>query len=192
MRIDRVIANNPGTIDLKGFDIDYIEVEWYEVSKKILHKVSKKGIDVGLKLDMENVLKHGDVLWLEGNKALVVEIPRCECIAVKPETPVMLGKACYEIGNRHAPLFYQNGELLMPYDEPTLLALKKFGLKAYKTTARLVSQLGGQGSSGHSHSNHSQSHENTEKHLHVHPAGNAGYMEEHGHFHSSLHTHEDR
>lgn len=179
MLIDKIIANNSESVDLKGFDIDYIEVEWYEVSKKILHKVSKKGIDVGIKLDSEGVLRHGDVLRIEGNKALVVEIPSCECIAVKPETPVMMGKACYEIGNRHAPLFFQNGELLMPYDQPTLSALRKCGLDAYKSMARLISPLGGHMAQGHSHS-HDHSHVHDHSHSHRHKLS---HTEGYGHYH---------
>lgn len=151
MIIDGVVCSKPENINLNGFEIDYVQVEWYEVSKKILHKVSKKGIDVGIRFDKEYPLKHGDILWIEGNKALIVEIPECDCIALKPQTFIMMGKACYEIGNRHAPLFYKDDELLMPYDEPLLQALKKYGLDAYKKSARLISPLGGEAAHGHSH-----------------------------------------
>lgn len=154
MIIDSIICSEPENLDLNGFEIDYIQIEWYEVSKKIMHKVSKKGIDVGIKLGKNGPLKHGDILWIEGNKALIVEIPECDCIALEPWDFLMMGKACYEIGNRHAPLFYQDHELLLPYDEPLLLALKKCGLNPYKRYARLISPLGGEAAHGHSHEHH--------------------------------------
>ena len=162
MIIEGIVCNTPETVDLQGFDIDYVEIEWYEVSKKILHKTSRKGMDVGIRLDMDRALKHGDILWIEGNKALVAEIPECQCIVLKPESLIAMGKACYEIGNRHAPLFYQNDELLLPYDEPMLQALKKCGFDARKNNARLISPLGGQ-TDGHSHQ-HQHGHEHAHSH----------------------------
>jgi urease accessory protein len=151
MIIDSVVCRKPKSVDLNGFEIDYVQIEWYEVSKKILHKVSKNGLEVGIKLDTNIPLKHGDILWIEGNKAIVVDIPECDCIALTPQTSIIMGKACYEIGNRHAPLFYQEDTLLMPYDEPLLQALKKCGFGAYKKSARLISPLGGEVAHGHSH-----------------------------------------
>lgn len=150
MIIENIVCSEPESFDLNGFDVDYVQIEWYEVSKKILHKVSNKGIDVGIKID-SSPLKQGDILWIEGNKAIVIDIPECDCIALKPQTIIMMGKACYEIGNRHAPLFYQEDTLLMPYDEPLLRALRKCGLDAYKSVARLISPLGGEVVHGHSH-----------------------------------------
>lgn len=170
MLIDSIICSKPEKIDLTGFDMDYIEVEWYEVSKKILHKTSKKGREVGIKLDIDRALRHGDILHLEGRSALIVEIPECECIALKPQTLATMGKACYEIGNRHSPLFYQEERLLMPYDPPLLEALKKCGFVACKCSARLIRPLGG-GNGGHSHG-HEHTHETVCKHQHhIHEQG---------------------
>lgn len=164
MLIDSIVCSKPGKIDLTGFELDYVEIEWYEVSKKILHKVSRKGAEIGIKLNIDRAVWHGDILHLEGNSALIVEIPECECIALEPKTLAAMGKACYEIGNRHSPLFYQEERLLMPYDPPLLEALKKCGFEAYKCSARLIRPLGG-GNGGHSHS-HSQRH--THEHSHEH------------------------
>jgi urease accessory protein len=159
MIIENIMGSQSEKLDLKDFEIDYVQIEWYEVSKKILHKISQKGIDVGIRLDRNEPLRHGDILCIEGSKALVVEIPKCDCIVLKPETAIMMGKACYEIGNRHAPLFYQENELLMPFDEPLLLALQKCGFEAYKKSEKLISPLGGELVHGHSH-------EHSNRHIH--------------------------
>lgn len=167
MLIDNVVCSKPGRIDLTGFVIDFVEIEWYEVSKKILHKVSSKGVEIGIKLSGDKALKHGDILHLEGNSALVVKIPECDCIALKPQNLSAMGKACYEIGNRHSPLFYQEDRLLMPYDPPLLEALKKCGFDAYKCSARLIAPLGNL-HHGHSHE-HVPSQDQREQQLQINP-----------------------
>jgi len=182
MIIENIVCGEPDKFDLTGFEKDYVEIEWYEVAKKILYKISKNGMEVGIKLNGDRALKHGDILSIEGNRALIVEIPECECIGLKPLTQLMMGKACYEIGNRHSPLFYQEDRLLLPYDPPLLEALKKCGFDAYKCTARLITPLGGQGG-GHSHSHgHSDGHSREHGDGHNHKRGD-------GHSHEKQEVH---
>ena len=52
----------------------------------------------------------------------------------------MVAKVCYEIGNRHAPLFYGKDALsfLTPYNEPMLQMFGKLhGVKAEKAVEKL-------------------------------------------------------
>ncbi|OPX42747.1 urease accessory protein UreE [Ruminiclostridium hungatei] len=182
MIIENIVCGEPDKFDLTGFEKDYVEIEWYEVAKKILYKISKNGAEVGIKLNNDRGIKQGDILSIEGNRALIAEIPECECIGLKPLTQVMMGKACYEIGNRHSPLFYQEDRLLLPYDPPLLEALKKCGFDAYKCTARLITPLGGQGGHSHSHKHgDGHNHEHGDEHSHEH---NHGHSHEHGDEHS--------
>jgi len=41
-----------------------------------------------------------------GNKVLVVRIPYCDCIVLKPQNMYEMGKTCYEMGNNEQ----MNGE----------------------------------------------------------------------------------
>jgi len=140
--------------DLSDIERDYVPVEWYEVEKKLLYKVSRNGMEVGIRNLEGRPLRDGDVLWHDHHKALLVEILPCDCIALKPNTMLEMGKACYEFGNRHAPLFMEAGELLTPFDAPLFNVLGKYGFAVYMKTAKLKTPLGGyaQGhSQGHSH-----------------------------------------
>ena len=52
----------------------------------------------------------------------------------------MTAKVCYEIGNRHAPLFYGNDEytFITPYDEPMMVMLSKLhGITVQQKTMTL-------------------------------------------------------
>jgi len=83
-------------------------------SKKNTTQLSSNGIEVGIRNSNGEALKEGDVLWQEGNKVLVVRIPYCDCIVLKPQNMYEMGKTCYEMGNRHAPLFIDGDELMTP------------------------------------------------------------------------------
>ncbi|HOV24802.1 MAG TPA: urease accessory protein UreE [Pseudobacteroides sp.] len=150
MIADKVLYNLKD-VDNKDLVIDFIDVEWFEVEKKILHKIGSNGMEIGIRNNGGEALKEGDVLWQDGNKVLVVRIPYCDCIAMNPQSRYETAKACYEMGNRHAPLFIEGDELLTPYDEPLMNALIKCGLSPYKKSCKLITPLG-RHAHGHSHS----------------------------------------
>ncbi len=100
-------------------NIDNLHVEWYETTKRILHKTTVSGTSLTLKFLNENPnLKDGDILWQDENSIIIVEIIPSECIVITPNTIIAAAALCYEIGNRHLPLFYEENELLIPYDAP--------------------------------------------------------------------------
>lgn len=125
-------------MNLSGKTIEYVEIEWHEAFKKIHRKVTDGGQEIGIRLDDE-VLKRGlyegDVLYEDASTAIVVTTPPCQVIAITltPGHERMMAKVCYEIGNRHAPLFYGESyeEFLTPYNEPMVVLLEKIhGVKA--------------------------------------------------------------
>ncbi len=136
--------------DLGDIERDYVPIEWYEVEKKVLHKASRNGLEVGIRNHEGHPLRDGDILWHDAHRALIVEILPCDCIALKPKTISEMAKACYEIGNRHAPLFMEDGELLTPFDAPLFNVLGKYGFAAYVKNAKLKTPIGGY-ARGHSH-----------------------------------------
>jgi urease accessory protein len=48
---------------------------------------------------------------------------------------------CYEIGNKHLPLFYENGELMIPYEAPLLKILQASGFSPVIEDRKLMHQL---------------------------------------------------
>jgi urease accessory protein len=52
---------------------------------------------------------------------------------------MMAAKVCYEIGNRHAPLFWgENGTYITIYDEPMMAMVSKIhGVRAEKKLMKL-------------------------------------------------------
>ena len=48
---------------------------------------------------------------------------------------------CYEIGNKHLPLFYQDDELLVAYDAPLFRMLEKAGYQIKAEKRQLLHPL---------------------------------------------------
>ena len=81
------------------------------------------------------------VLYADDEKLVVVNTPPCEVIRVSltPGHEKMSAKVCYEIGNRHAPLFWgENDTFITIYNEPMLVMLQKIhGVQAEKEVLKL-------------------------------------------------------
>jgi urease accessory protein len=135
------ILGNLSTFDIEDRKIDYVDIQWYEVNKKILKKDSKAGKEIGIKIKGEQKLKHNDILYCDSREIIAVNVPKCEAILIKPKSIEEMGKICYEIGNKHVPLFLFNDEIRVPYEEPLMKLLEKKGFNPEKVTSRLINGL---------------------------------------------------
>mgnify|MGYP002681838788 CR=1 FL=1 len=120
--------------DLTGKTVEYVDIEWHEAFKRIHRKTTDSGREVGIRLDdsvLTRGLFQGDVIYADDEKLVVVNTPPCE---------KYVAKVCYEIGNRHAPLFWgdQENTFITIYNEPMMVMLEKLhGVKAEKKTVKL-------------------------------------------------------
>lgn len=111
-------------------EVDYVDIEWHEAFKKLHKKVSHKGLEMGIRLGNEvlvNGLKQGDILWADDKQIIAVNIPPCEIIEITVDSSHAIPRLCYEIGNRHAALFYEeeHNQFITPYNKPMLEMLGK-------------------------------------------------------------------
>ena len=130
--VSEVIRNAKGE-DLSSKEVDFFDIELFESTRKLLRKVSHKGEEVGLRILKENLrLKHHDVLWEDGNKILLVNVLPSDAVVVQPKTMREMGTICFEIGNQHIPIFIENDEIIIPYEDPIFNLLKKGGYEPFK------------------------------------------------------------
>ncbi|MFT3980190.1 MAG: urease accessory protein UreE [Ferruginibacter sp.] len=105
--------------DDAGKTIDLLCLHWYETNKRILHKQTATGKNISLKFLNENPdLSVGDILYEDETMIIVVDILPATAIVIQPSTMFEMASLCYEIGNKHLPLFYENDLLLVPYETP--------------------------------------------------------------------------
>ena len=134
MLCEQILGKLPD-FDLSGKTVEYVDIEWHEAFKKIHKKTTDHGTEIGIRLDdsvLARGLYQGDVLYADDSTVIAVNTPPCEIIRISlaPGHEKQAAKVCYEIGNRHAPLFW--GE------DDTFITLQKIhGVTAEKEVKKL-------------------------------------------------------
>lgn len=122
--------------------IDWLELEWYETTKRILRKKTRTGKEVSLKfLNEKPSLAEGDILYEDEKTIISVTILPCDALVIKPKNMFEMASACYEIGNKHLPLFYENDELLVPFEMPLFRLLEVQGYEVRQEERKLLQSL---------------------------------------------------
>src|SRR6478752_200216 len=136
------IVGNKRDLSLGTREIDLLQMEWFEVSKRIQRRTTQAGREIAIKFLKEGQrLNQDDVLFIDNSYAIVVDILPCDAIIVHPESLLEMGSVCYEIGNKHLPMFIQNDEVLMPFEEPIYRWLVSAGYKVRKENVKLLNML---------------------------------------------------
>jgi len=135
-------AGNLSTIPLNGRPIDRLPLEWYETNKRILRKRTASGKEIALKFLGENpALAQDDVLYADDQFIIAIDILPCDSIVVKPRSMYEMASVCYEIGNKHLPLFYEAEALLVPYEDPLFRLLTAGGFTPTRESRKLLQPL---------------------------------------------------
>ena len=115
---------------------DYVDVEWFECGRS-LNRVSRGGEKVRILLPPGKRFEHGDVIFDDGQVAVVIEVTPREMLSVIAPGPRLLATLTLELGNLHCPTEITDaGEVIFPEDGPTLEILKKLQLTALKQIRR--------------------------------------------------------
>jgi urease accessory protein len=152
-------------------NVDYVDMEWHELHKKLHRKTTRGGVEIGIRLEdaiLTEGLKQGDILFREGNRVIAVNILPADAIVINVADghDHMAVKTGYEIGNRHAPLFWgeNHRQMITPYNAPMYEMLEKIhGIRIKKDQVvfnpnKQISSAAGNHSHDHGHE-HDHTHE---------------------------------
>lgn len=152
-----IIEKTIGTLSDRpvGKTVETVAFEWFEMSNKILKKTASSGEDIGLRLS--EPLKDGAVLFEDENRIIALSLLPCEVILVKVSSMAEMGRACFELGNRHLPLSLGEDFVLTPFEHPTFEYLCKLGFHCEKVLEKFVPEVivrghGHESGHGHGHS----------------------------------------
>ena len=122
--------------------IDYLLLEWYETNKRILHKKTVAGVEAVMKFLSEGPqLTEGDVIYEDDFNIIVIEVKECDAMVIRPKTMFEMASVCYEIGNKHIPVFYQDDEILVAFEAPLFKLLLSAGYDVSQAKRKLINPL---------------------------------------------------
>jgi urease accessory protein len=136
------IIGNVKKMEIGSRVVDVLSIEWFEATKRIQRRTTKSGMEIAIKFLKEGQrLRQDDILYMDENKVVIVDIHPCDAIVVTPGSFLEMGSVCYEIGNKHLPVFIQDDQVLMPFEEPIFRWLIASGYKTKKEHTRLLNLL---------------------------------------------------
>lgn len=140
-----LIKDKIGNLDLfavNNRNIDTVLLDWFETNKRILHKKTITGKDISMKfLNEDPQLRVGDIIYEDDFTLITIDIKECDALVILPRTMQEMAAICYEIGNKHLPLFYQEEEILVAYEPPVFKLFTAAGYRVEQAKRKLVSPI---------------------------------------------------
>ena len=135
-------TGNISLIEIVNRTVDWLPLQWYEAAKRIQRKKTIAGREIALKFTNENPeLAQGDILYENEEIIIAVEILPCECLVIEPLSMFEMASVCYDIGNKHLPLYFESNSLLVPFEQPLFRLLLAQGYKVRKEERKLLQAL---------------------------------------------------
>lgn len=97
--------------------VDILEVEWYETSRSRMKRKTRNGLEVLINKTDRSTFQDGDILFSSEERTIILKIKPCDCIVLRPASLQEVGTICFEIGNKHIPIFITDQqEVCVAYD----------------------------------------------------------------------------
>jgi len=140
--ICKEVIGNVETYPIGDKAKESLNLQWFEATKRIMRKRTDNDNEIIIKLLKQGTrLCEGDIVFEDINTIVVVNILPCDAIQVTPRSIYEMGTVCYEIGNKHLPLFIQGEHVLIPYEKPLERLLVATGYDVEKTHCKLLNML---------------------------------------------------
>ena len=106
-------------VKVPSLERDAVKLDWEARQRCRQRLKTESGREIGLALPTGTVISPGDILYRDAEVEIVVEGLPEKVFVLHPETTKDYGLVCYQIGNLHRPIGFDNGAILVPY-EPVL------------------------------------------------------------------------
>lgn len=151
MPLEYIIGNIKDVV-LDNFEVDYVDLEWFDVYKRIARWKTRGGNEITMRLKNPSMigLSQGDILFKQENekesktkfikgKIIAINILPTPCLCLIARNPAEIAKICYEIGNRHTALFFGKNpfEFKVPFEIPLKILFDRLDIKNATLNSRL-------------------------------------------------------
>lgn len=138
MIVETVIGNIRALSSLPPH-IERVYMPSDDLVKRIQRVVTDHGREIGICLKEAKELVDGDVLWMDEHNAIVVSVLPDDLLVIQPVSMKQMGEIAHQLGNRHLPAQFEEGEMLVQYDYLVEELLQQLGIP-YKREKRKVKQ----------------------------------------------------
>lgn len=138
MIIETIIGNIRALSSLPPH-IERVYMPSDDLVKRIQRVVTDHGREIGIRLKEAKELVDGDVLWMDEHNAIVVSVLPDDLLVIQPVSMKQMGEIAHQLGNRHLPAQFEEGEMLVQYDYLVEELLQQLGIP-YKREKRKVKQ----------------------------------------------------
>lgn len=128
MWCEAIVRNAAEDEDFAGRTVDYVDIQW-DQQRSTLKAQSRGGEEVRVLLPRGQALQHGDVIFEDQTRAVVVNVLPCEVIVVRSGEPRRMAELALELGNLHWPTEVTETELIFLEGEEPTAAAHKLGLE---------------------------------------------------------------
>lgn len=131
-------TGNVADITLGDKATDILDLDWFDANKTTLRKRTRSGQEIGIRKDSAP-LQDGDIIYNENDKVIIINILPCACIILKPKNFRDMATICFEIGNKHIPVFITEiGEVLVEFEQPLYRILERAGYQPLRAERKLL------------------------------------------------------
>ncbi|MHA6261003.1 urease accessory protein UreE [Sporosarcina sp. CAU 1771] len=139
MIVEKILGNINGQEEKATKRIEWVELDWEQLSKRIFRTQTTEKTDIALRIDQEEPLQYGDVLFEDEEKIIAIRTKMEPVIVIKPKDMAEMGKAAFELGNRHTPSLIEGNEIIVRADHTLEPLLTEVGV-AFETTEKRFKQ----------------------------------------------------
>lgn len=116
-------------------EIDFLPLQWYEVNRTVIKRKTEGGRDVSLYRSSGTPIHDGEVVHTTDDIIVKARIEPCICIVLHSDDIATIGSFCFDVGNRHLPIFCIDDKIVVSYDGRLFQALLgKYGEKVQMET----------------------------------------------------------
>ncbi len=107
---------------------DVVTLTW-EARRKSRQKVTtQKGMELGLAFPTGTVFQHGDILFKDESRYVIVEAALEDVLIIRPEAFMDAALIAYEIGNMHRAIAISEDMIATPFDHHVENKVRENGL----------------------------------------------------------------
>lgn len=116
-------------------EIDFLSLQWYEVNRTVIKRKTEGGRAISLSRFPGTPIHDDEIVHTTDSLVVKARIEPCICIVLHADDIATIGSFCFDVGNRHLPIFCIEDKIVVSYDGRLFQALSgKYGVKVQMET----------------------------------------------------------